>query len=89
MSGNHSPSTNWNKVMLGFVVRKCNMDLGHPPTADEFAAWANSQEENGHRYSLFGRPISPCSAKVMLRHPERLVSVRSESIVKSSKVHTR
>jgi len=44
--------------MLGFVVRKCNMDLGHPPTADEFAAWANGQEENGHRYSLFGRPFS-------------------------------
>jgi hypothetical protein len=89
MSGNFSSSNNRNKVMLGFIVRKCIMDIGHTPTADEFAAWANDQEENGHRYSLFGKPISLSTAKVMIRHPERLVSVRSESIVKSSKVHTR
>ncbi len=75
--------------MLGFIVRKCIMDIGHPPTAEEFAAWANDQEENGHRYSLFAQPISLSTAKIMIRHPERLVSVRSESIVKSSKVPIR
>jgi hypothetical protein len=89
MSGSFSSSKDRNKVMLGFIVRKCTMHLGHPPTADEFAAWANDQEENGHRYSIFGRPISPSTAEIMLRRLERLVSVRSESIVKSSKVHNK
>ena len=29
------------KMMLGFIVRRCAADLGHAPTPDEFAKWAN------------------------------------------------
>jgi hypothetical protein len=71
------------KLMLGFIVRRCAREIGHAPTPEEFAAWANSQEENGRRYSLFGKAISPADARVMLRHPARLVTVRPDSIVKS------
>lgn len=70
------------KLMLGFIVRRCAREIGHSPTAEEFAAWANDQEENGRRYSLFGRAISPAAARVMLRSPGRLVTVRSESRIK-------
>ena len=71
-----------NKMMLGFIVRRCARDIGHPPTPEEFADWANSQEQNGCRYSLFGRPISASAARIILRHPGRLVTARLESIVK-------
>ena len=73
------------KIMLGFIMRRCAMELGHIPTPDEFADWANSQEKNGKRYSLFGRPISPATAELMLRHPGRPVTVRLQSIVKESR----
>lgn len=85
MSGNSSSSNEGNKVMLGFIVRRCARELGHPPRPDEFAAWANNQEENGHRYRLFGREISPSAAEVILRHLGRLVTVRSDSVVKKTK----
>ena len=75
-------SSSHNRVMLGFVVRRCARDLGHPPTALEFAEWANSREENGRRYCLFGRAISASTAEVMLRHPGRLVTVRAEAVVR-------
>lgn len=78
-------SDNGTKLMLGFIVRRCAREIGHPPTPEEFAAWANSREENGRRYSLFGRAISPSTAKIILRHPGRLVTARLESIVKSSR----
>ena len=71
-----------NKMMLGFIVRRCARDIGHPPTPEEFAEWANSREENGRQYSLFGRPISVTAAKVILSQPGRMVSARLESIVK-------
>jgi hypothetical protein len=77
MRGDFFSGYNENKVMLGFVVRKCATELGHQPTPEEFADWANSQEEHGLRYSLFGRPISASGAEVMFRHLGRLVTVRS------------
>lgn len=78
-------SDNGTKLMLGFIVRRCARELGHPPTPEEFAAWANSREENGQCYSLFGRAISPSTAKIILRHPGRLVTARLESIVKGTR----
>ena len=70
-----------NKVMLGFVVRRCAKELGHSPTPDEFAHWANSRECEGTRYSLFGQDISVSTAQVMLRHLSRIVTVRSQDII--------
>lgn len=65
------------KMMLGFVVRRCTVALGHRPTAAELAAWANSQSEEGKPRCLFGRPITEKEAAVILRHPARAVSARS------------
>jgi hypothetical protein len=73
------------KMMLGFIVRRCAANLGHNPTPDEFAVWANTQRENGRRYCLFGKPISPSVAKVMFRQPGRLVTVRPESFAQNGK----
>ncbi len=73
-------------MMLGFVVRRCARELGHPPTPEEFAAWANNQEQDGKNYHLFGRAISASAAEIMLRHPGRVVTVRSEGVVKNSKL---
>lgn len=70
-----------NKVMLGFVVRRCARELGHPPTPDEFARWANNRVCEGTRYSIFGQDISADTAKVMLRHLSRIVTVRSGDII--------
>lgn len=70
------------KMMLGFIVRRCAVDLGHNPTPDEFAAWANEHGETGQRYCLFGKPISSSAAKVMFSQPGRLVTVRPEGLVK-------
>ena len=75
-----NPNNGAAKMMLGFIVRRCSADLGHNPTPDEFATWANAQTENGHRYCLFGKPISPSAAKVMFQQPGRLVTVRAEGL---------
>ncbi len=64
------------KMMLGFVVRRCAVALGHAPSAAEFAQWANEQEARGEPCCLFGRPITEKEAAVILRHPERPVSAR-------------
>jgi hypothetical protein len=64
------------KIMLGFVVRQCAVALGHPPTAGELAAWANEQRDARGRYRIFGRAITADDARVILRHPGRLVTVR-------------
>ena len=69
------------KVMLGFVVRRCARELGHNPTPDEFAAWANNQHLDGERYNIFGQAISADAAKIMLRRLDRLVTVRSREII--------
>jgi hypothetical protein len=60
------------KMMLGFVVRRCTVELGRRPTAAEFADWANAGAAR-----LFGRAISEAEAGVILRHQARLVSARS------------
>jgi len=64
------------KMMLGFVVRRCAVALGHAPTPAEFAEWANSQREQGEPTCLFGRPITEREAALILRHPARPVSAR-------------
>jgi hypothetical protein len=66
------------KMMIGFVVRRCAVELGRVPSAAEFAAWANDcGEEPGERYCLFGRPISEREAAVILKHQSRLVTARN------------
>ena len=69
------------KVMLGFVVRRCARELGHTPTPHEFATWANNQSRDGERYNIFGQAISAEAAKVMLDRLDRLVTVRSRDVV--------
>jgi hypothetical protein len=64
------------KIMLGFVVRQCAVALGRTPTPDELAEWANNQRDDRGRYRIFGRAITVDEARVILRHPERMVSVR-------------
>jgi len=65
------------RIMLGFVVRQCAVAIGRPPRPDEFAAWANNQDgEDGSAYRIFGRAISADEARVIMRHPGRLVTVR-------------
>jgi hypothetical protein len=63
------------RIMLGFVVRQCARRLGHPPQPEELAEWANNQRDERGVYRIFGRPISPEEARVILRHPERLVTI--------------
>lgn len=69
------------KVMLGFVVRRCARELGHHPTPDEFALWANNRRVDGERYHIFGQAISAAAAQVMLRRLDRLVTVRSGEVI--------
>jgi hypothetical protein len=71
-----------NKMMLGFIVRRCAADLGHAPTPDEFAAWANGRGTNGDSYCLFGKEISPDAAKIMFKQPGRLVTVSPEGLAR-------
>jgi hypothetical protein len=78
MEGCPNPKQSAPKMMLGFIVRRCAADIGHTPTPDEFAAWANGETLNGNGkgYCLFGKPISPTIASIMFRQPGRLVTVR-------------
>ena len=64
------------RIMLGFVVRQCARRLGHPPQPEELAEWANNQRDDRGCYHIFGRAISPDEARIILSHPERLVTVR-------------
>lgn len=66
-----SPSA---KMMLGFVVRQCAVELGHAPDAAELAEWANNRRGAGGPYRVFGRAISIEEARLILGHPERLVT---------------
>jgi hypothetical protein len=70
------------KMMLGFIVRRCAADLGHTPTPDEFARWANGDNLKGRRFCLFGKEISPTAAKVMFTQPGRLVTVSPEGMAR-------
>ncbi len=86
----HAPSANQqpqNKMMLGFIVRRCAADLGHAPTADEFADWANGRAANGASHCLFGREISPDAAKIMFKQPGRLVTVSPEGLARIWKTY--
>lgn len=69
------------KMMLGFIVRRCAADLGHTPTPDEFARWANGDHQ-GKRLCLFGKAISASHAKVMFSQPGRLVSISAEGMAR-------
>jgi len=71
-----SPSKPLPKMMLGFVVRRCAVALGHEPSAEEFATWANAHRDGQRTFSLFGRPITVREAHAILRHPARPVSAR-------------
>jgi hypothetical protein len=64
------------RIMLGFVVRQCARRLGHSPQPEELAEWANNQRDERGCYHIFGRAISPDEARIILSHPERLVTVR-------------
>jgi hypothetical protein len=64
------------RIMLGFVVRQCTAALGHDPTPEDLAEWANNQRDGAEHYAIFGRAITVDEARVILRHPGRLVTVR-------------
>lgn len=68
------------KMMLGFIVRRCAAELGHHPTPDEFATWANGKKSN--QLCLFGKEISSSIAKVMFSQPGRMVSVSPEGLAR-------
>ena len=63
------------KISLGFVVRRCVLELGRRPTPREFSEWANSAGELGS--ALFGRRIGVHEAEVILRHQGRPVTAAS------------
>ena len=67
------------RIMLGFVVRQCAVAIGHAPTPEELADWANAQLDESGQYRIFGRAITADDARVILRHPGRLVTVRPGS----------
>ena len=69
-----TPAARLPRMMIGFVVRRCVLELGRRPTPAEFAAWAN-----GGDACLFGRQISVDEARVILRHQARLVTAKSAS----------
>ena len=72
------------KMMLGFIVRRCAADIGHTPTPDEFAKWANGHPKHGKRFCLFGKEISASHTKLMFSQPGRLVSVSPEGMARIS-----
>jgi len=62
--------------MLGFVVRQCARALGHNPLPEDFAEWANNQRDERGVYHMFGRAISADEARIIMRNPGRMVTVR-------------
>ena len=82
----HAPSAKQqpsnNKMMLGFIVRRCAADLGHAPSPAEFAAWANGRAGNGCSHCLFGKEISPAVAEIMFKQPGRMVTVSAEGMAR-------
>ncbi len=77
------------KMMLGFIVRRCAADLGHNPSPDEFATWANGNDRKDNQLCLFGREISSEAAKVMFSQPGRLVTVSPEGLARIWKSQVR
>jgi len=82
MADPHNGKNGEAKMMLGFIVRRCAAELGHTPSPDDFAAWANRQKQNGKSYCLFGKEISPSVAKVMFSQPGRMVTVSPEGLAR-------
>jgi len=82
MAEGHSLRDTDSKMMLGFIVRRCAADIGHTPTPDEFAKWANGYHHHGRRLCLFGKEISASIAKVMFTQPGRLVTVSPEGMAR-------
>jgi len=66
------------RMMLGFVVRQCAVELGHAPDATELAQWANNRRGFGGSYNVFGRAISVDEAQLILRSPERVVAIHPD-----------
>lgn len=64
------------RVMLGFVVRQCWRALGQKPCPEAFAEWANNQRDERGDYCIFGRAINADEARVIMRNPGRMVTVR-------------
>ncbi|HEX9788082.1 MAG TPA: hypothetical protein VGB09_08645, partial [Candidatus Binatia bacterium] len=62
---------------------RCAADIGHTPTPDEFAKWANGYyHRHGKRLCLFGKEISASIAKVMFTQPGRMVTVSPEGMAR-------
>lgn len=74
-------------MMLGFVVRRCAVALGHRPSAAELAVWANNQRDALGRYRIFGREISVEDARIIMKHPGRLVTVRNQRSGSTGSAH--
>jgi hypothetical protein len=89
MSQPHNSKNGDAKMMLGFIVRRCAADIGHTPTPDEFAKWANGYHQHGKRLCLFGKEISASHAKVMFSQPGRLVSVSPEGMARIARSNGR
>lgn len=85
MAGFAQSKNDESKMMLGFIVRRCAADLGHTPSPDEFARWANGDSLKGNRFCLFGKEISPMAAKLMFSQPGRLVTVSPDGMARLSK----
>lgn len=66
------------KIALGFVIRRCTLELGRRPTAREFRDWANTAGEQG--MALLGRHITDQEAELILRHQARPVTARDPRI---------
>ena len=64
------------RLVLAMVVRECAVALGHEPNARELANWANHQRDGRGDFCLFGREISAAEAAVILKNPDREVTVR-------------
>lgn len=65
------------KMMIAFLVRRCEVELGRRPDAVAFAHWANHQGTPPNGYCLFGRRISEQEARVIIGQQARLVSAKS------------
>ena len=82
MAGFPQSKNDESKMMLGFIVRRCAADIGHAPSPDEFAKWANGDSLKADRLCLFGREISPTAAQVMFGQPGRLVTVSPDGMAR-------
>jgi len=82
MAGFAQNKNDESKMMLGFIVRRCAADIGHTPSPDEVASWANGDKLKDSRFCLFGKEISPTAAKVMFTQPGRLVTVSPDGMAR-------